>query len=182
MEYTFRISADSPEVMMVLTENEIQLKTEGAVYRHPYSSVQKVWLNNPGGFCSPGEFSCTLNIVDKKPIYIASKNYDKQGHLINQANHYNTFVRVLHMHVKSNAKAKFRFGATPVKYAMRIATIISILATCLASSLLIDANPLIFIMPSAAAIFVTVCGLRFCITRFPKGYNPDDIPLNLLPG
>jgi hypothetical protein len=182
MEYSFKNSPKNSLSKITLGEKGFQLVINKDIYNYQYTDISKVWLNNPGGFCSPGEFSCTLNIKEKKPIYISSKNYTDNGDIIGQANHYNSFIRILHRYIGSNQSAEFKFGSTPFKYFGRIALIIGILTSCILSTSLIDTNPLYFIIPSAMGIFVSVCGMKFCITRFPKGYNPNEIPLNLLPG
>lgn len=181
MEYSFKNSPKDHLSKMALGENGFRIVIDGATYNYKYSEVTRVWLNNPEGFFTPGEFSCTVNIVDKKPIYITSKNFDQNGLFVEQSNHYNSFVRVLHMHVKSNKAAEFKFGSTPTKYLMRMAIIALILTSCIVSIMTFNSNPLFFIIPSVFGIFVSIYGLRFCITRFPKGYNPNDIPLELLP-
>ncbi|QSE97912.1 hypothetical protein [Fulvivirga lutea] len=181
MEYTFKNSPEDYLRTIVLKEKSLTLNFEGSTYEYPYNKITKVWLNNPGGFCSPGEFSCTLNIIDKKPVYISSKNYNDKNEEIEQSNFYNSFVRVLHMHLGVNTTASFKFGTQPTAYIARVAIILAILTGCVASILLTNVNPFILILPSALGIFVSVCGLKFCITRFPKGYNPNNIPLNLLP-
>ncbi|HNP18855.1 MAG TPA: hypothetical protein PKL31_10505 [Fulvivirga sp.] len=181
MEYVFKNSPKDKLRKIVLTDDGFNLIMDGATYPYKYSSVNQVWLNSPGGFCSPGEYSCTLNIVDQKPLYISSKNYSDSKKLIDQFNHYNSFIRVLHLHLKNNKAAQFKFGTTPFKYLTRIMVIIGILTACVLSIMLLEANPLVFIVPSGLAIFVSVCGMKFCINRFPKVYNPENIPLTLLP-
>jgi hypothetical protein len=181
MDYAFKNSPKDHLTQMVLGENGFKIILDGATYNYKYSDVTRVWLNNPEGFIAPGEYSCTINIVDKKPIYITSKNFDQNGLFIEQSHHYNTFVRVLHMHIKSNKAAEFKFGTTPAKYFRRVAIIALILTACVASIITFKSNPFYFIVPSVFGVFVTIYGLQFCITRFPKVYNPDNIPLELLP-
>ncbi|MEQ8926458.1 MAG: hypothetical protein RLO81_11630, partial [Fulvivirga sp.] len=180
MEYTFKNSPKDHLRTIFLRDTSLIISFDGAKYEYPYKDISNVWLNNPGGFCSPGEFSCTLNIIDQKPIYISSKNYNEKGEVIEQSNFYNSFVRVIHMHLGTNTSASFKFGTQPKAYITRVAIILMILAGCISSILYTDINPIILILPSVVGIFVTVCGLKFCITRFPKGYNPRNIPLNLL--
>lgn len=182
MEYTFRNDPKDHLKTIFLSDKSLILKFDGSQYEYPYNQITKVWLNNPGGFCSPGEFSCTLNIVDKKAVYISSKNYEENGREIEQSNFYNSFVRVLHIHLDGNTSTDYKFGSEPKAYLGRITIILCILAGCIASISFTTINPLILIAPSIIGILVTICGLKFCITRFPKGYNPKDIPLNLLPG
>ena len=181
MEYTFRNSPKDDLKTIFLRDSSLVLKFDGSTYEYPYSEIEKVWLNSPGGFCSPGEFSCTLNIVDKKPVYISSKNYNQNGTEINQSNFYNSFIRVLHMHLDGQTKADYKFGTTPVAYLGRVAIILIILTGCITSILYTSINPFVLAIPSAIGIFVAVCGAKFCISRFPKGYNPKDIPLEVLP-
>ncbi len=181
MEYSFKNSPKAHLTQMALGENGFRVVIDGATYNYKYSEVTRVWLNNPEEFFNPSEYSCTINIIDKKPIYITSKNYNHNGLIMDQSHNYNSFVRVLHMHVRSNKAAEFKFGSTPSKYLKRLAIIALILIGCVASIISFDSNPLYFIAPSVFGVFVSIYALRFCITRFPKGYNPNDIPLELLP-
>lgn len=181
MEYAFKNSPEEKVKKIVLNLTGFDLYFDGAKYTVSYSDINGVWLNKPGGLCTPSEYSCTLNINDRKPIYISSKNYDDEGNVIEQPNHYNSFVRVLHHHLQSKSRAQYRFGVQPRQYALRVLTIIGILTGFGASYLYLNINKYILALPAVLSIFVAVCGLKFCISNYPKDYKPENIPLKLLP-
>lgn len=181
MEYSFRNAAGESEKKIVLNLTGIELYFEGAKYAIPYNDINGVWLNKPSGICTCRAYSCTLNIKNKKPLFISSKNYDAAGNIVEQSNQYNSFVRVLHHHLQSKSAARYRFGVQPTQYVLRVLAIIGILAAFLFSSLYLNISQYILAVPVALSLFVAVCGVNFCIANYPKNYTPENIPLKLLP-
>lgn len=181
MEYSFRNSPHEKAKRAVLNLTTIDLYYDEAKYTIPYKDINGVWLNKPGGICTCRAYSCTLNIKDKKPLFISSKNYDEKGNTLEQSNHYNSFVRVLHHHLQTKSKAEYKFGVQPMQYLLRVCMVIAILAGFILSSLYLNINQYLLIGTALVSLFGTVCGVNFCITNFPKGYTPENIPLKLLP-
>ncbi|ELR72194.1 hypothetical protein C900_01748 [Fulvivirga imtechensis AK7] len=181
MEYSFRNSPNEKVKKVFLNQTGLDLYVDGAKYVIPYCDINGVWLQRPGGICTPRAYSCTLNINDKKPVFISSKNYDEAGDLVEQSNHYNSFVRVLHHHLQKQGRAQYKFGVQPLQYALRVVAIIAILGGFTLSYLYLNINQYLLAVPALLSLFVAVCGLNFCIANFPKGYRPENIPLQLLP-
>ncbi|MTI22881.1 hypothetical protein E1176_17750 [Fulvivirga sp. RKSG066] len=181
MEYSFKINESGKERTLILKNEMIIYVLDDAIYEVPYKNITAVWLNKPGGFCTPSSYSCTLNIKDDKPIFITSKNWDLDQREILQQNHYNSFVRVLHMHLKEKSKATYGFGVKPQYYMLRVAAIITILTLATYLSVNYQLNNFLLAIPVAISLFVLTCGLNFCVKNFPSSYRPDHIPITLLP-
>ncbi len=181
MEYNFKIEEDSTERSIILKNDMLIYVVDNAIYDIPYKDITYVWLNRPGGLCTPNIYSCTLHFKQEKPLFISSKNWTKDKQEIHQENHYNSFVRVLHMHLVEKSGAKYSFGVKPKKYLTKIATIITILSLAGFLTMTFDLKSYLLAIPAAISIFVITCGLNFCLKNFPSRYKPDAIPLNLLP-
>ncbi|MEO0555720.1 MAG: hypothetical protein AAF149_21120 [Bacteroidota bacterium] len=181
MDYSFRSSATESERKILLTTNALHLYVDGAKYSTPYEKVVGVWLSTPSGFLAGNTYACTLNIEDAKPIYISIKNYDDAGKLIEQANHYNSFIRVLHLHLCKKSKAHYFFGVKPASYAAKLIVLLAVVMTCVTSYFVFNLSGLL-ILPVGVALMVSAYTLlSFGIKSFPKLYDPDEIPLRLLP-
>lgn len=181
MEYTFKNSAAEKEKRIFLHHTGIDLYHDGAKYTVPYSNINSIWLNKPGGLLNLGEFSCTININDQKPIYIADKNYDAYGFIKHQPNNYNSFIRVLHHHLQDKSNVKYKFGSKPLQYVLRLIIITAIVFTCFLPYGFLDVNQYTLIIPILVAFTVGAFSLKFLLNEYPKCYMPDSIPLNLLP-
>ncbi len=181
MEYNFKITESGSERSIILKNDMLHYVVDNAIYEVPYNIINAVWLNKPGGICTPNHYSCTLNIEDDKPIFISSRNWDENKREMHQQNHYNSFVRVLHVHLKEKSKAKYGFGVKPKYYALRVIAIITIIAIASYVALTFKDSWYILVAPVAVSIFVLTCGLNFCVKNFPSKYKPDQIPMRLLP-
>ncbi|MEM1406946.1 MAG: hypothetical protein AAGG59_09245 [Bacteroidota bacterium] len=181
MDYSFRPSATESERKILLTSNAFHLYLDGAKYSTPYEKVVGVWLSTPSGFLAANTYACTLNIEDAKPIYISNKNYDDAGKPIVQANHYNSFIRVLHVHLREKSKAHYYFGVKPVNYAMKLIVLLAVVMACITSYFAFNLNGLLVLPVGVVLLASAYALLRFGIKSFPKLYDPDQIPLRLLP-
>jgi len=181
MEYSYKISDSGSERSIILKNEVIIYIANGAIYDIPYKRITSVWLNKPSGFLSPNYFSCTLNIEDDKPIFISSKNWDDYNNEILQQNHYNSFVRVLHMHLKEKSKAKYGFGVKPKNYFIKAAAILAVLAVVLFLSVSLQLNNFLLAFPILVGGSALAIGINFCVKNYPHRYKPDHIPLQLLP-
>lgn len=181
MEYYFKNSITDKPKKLVLTDSGINLYLDDACYQYDYRDIVGVWLNKPGGIFDQKFFSCTLNIADRKPLFISSLNFDQDDELINQDNHYNSFIRVMHLHLKEKSKAKYHLGVPPLNYSLRIILAILVLAVCLAAYFHVDLSTVALGAVGFLVLATGVAGLQFGISKFPKFYNPDNIPLELLP-
>lgn len=166
---------------MLLTSNALHLYIDGAKYTTPYEKVVGVWLSTPAGFLAGNTYACTLNIEDAKPIYVPIKNFDESGDLIDQSNHYNSFIRVLHVHLREKSKAHYYFGVRPISYAIKVLVLLSIIFACLACYLLLNLSGVVVIPLGLVLMASAYTLLRFGIKSFPKLYDPNEIPLGLLP-
>ncbi|TRX51614.1 hypothetical protein FNH22_23930 [Fulvivirga sp. M361] len=182
MEYTYRLSADSEPRRMVLKENALDFHLDDYKLTIPYAKVVGVWLSSPDGLLFSENYSCTLNIEDGKPIFITMKNFDGHGQLMTQDNHYSSFIRVLHLHLREKSKARYYFGVKPLNYFTKLLTFTGVIVSCLILYFFFNLNEIITIFLTVIAFFFLLVTLRFGIRRFPKIYDPDEIPLNLLPG
>lgn len=181
MDYSYKITPSDTTRRMLLSSNALHLYLDGHKYTTPYNKVVGVWLSKPSDFLSGNNYGCTLNIEDAKPIYISIKNFDSEGSPMDQSNHYNSFIRVLHVHLQEKSKAHYYFGEKPVSYAMKVLVLVSLVSACLMSYTLFNINGLI-VLPVGAILAISAYALlRFGIKSFPKLYNPKEIPIGLLP-
>lgn len=181
MEYNFKIEESGSERSIILKNDMLIYVVDNAIYDIPYKDITSVWLNKPGGICTPNIYSCTLQFKQEKPLFISSKNWTADKKEIHQENHYNSFIRVLHMHLLQKSGAQFSFGVKPQKYLTKVATIILILATSAFLTINFDLKNYLLAIPAMVSVFVITCGLNFCLKNFPSRYKPEAIPLNLLP-
>lgn len=181
MEYNFKVDENGSERTVILKSDMLIYIEENAIYDISYSDITSVWLNKPGGFCTSNIYSCTLQFKHEKPLFISSKNWREDRVEIHQENHYNSFIRVLHMHMREKSAAKYSFGVKPQKYLTKVATIILILTLAVAGSIIFQINNYLLAIPVTISLFVTTCGLNFCLKNYPSKYTPDQIPMSLLP-
>lgn len=181
MEYNFKVEEHGSERTVILKNDMLIYIEENAIHDIPYSDITNVWLNKPGGLCTSNIYSCTLQFKHQKPLFISSKNWRDDRVEIHQENHYNSFIRVLHMHMREKSTAKYSFGVKPKKYFTKVATIILILTLAAVSSITFNLNNYLLAIPVGISLFVVTCGLNFCLKNYPSHYMPDRIPLNLLP-
>jgi len=181
MDYTFKINEEDKERRLILKDEFMIYAIDGSVYEIPYNRISAVWLNKPGGICTPNHYSCTLNIDDDKPVFISSRNWGENGREIIQQNHYNSFIRVLHLHLKEKSKAQYGFGVKPKPYFMRVGAIVTILSLSVLFAIIFNLNNVLIAIPAVISVSVLTCGLNFCLKNFPSTYKPDCIPFALLP-
>lgn len=181
MEYNFRVDENGSERTVILKNDMLIYIEKNAIHDISYKDITNVWLNKPGGLCTPNIYSCTLHFKHDKPLFISSKNWRDDKMEIRQENHYNSFIRVLHMHLREKSSAKYSLGVKPKKYLTKVATIILILALAATVSITFQLNNYLLAIPVLISVFVVTCGLNFCLKNYPSKYTPDHIPLSLLP-
>ena len=176
MEYQFQSGPNQKPLTARLNEFELSLEADGVAKRIPYASITEVRLNKKSD-----AYSIQIFALDFGTIVLSNKSY-QGGTWTNQYRTYQTFVRVLHLHLSNKSKAIFYSGSNLTEYT-RKGIVLFVVAACLflgeeyfnllpmSSSLL----SLIFFVAGALIILIPA------LNRWPKSYSPAEIPLDLLP-
>lgn len=118
----------------------------------------------------------------KKPIEITSRFYHSDGSFEDRSRQYETFIRVLHFHLKEKSGADFCTGCSWDKMILTgISTIFGSLVLSLGLYFL-KINFIDFVTQSflLATLFTGLLLAAF-LPNFPKAYQPEHIPSQFLP-
>ncbi|MDX1628555.1 MAG: hypothetical protein R3345_07635 [Fulvivirga sp.] len=181
MEYSFKTNEKDQTRIIHLESDKLVYFMDDERQEVPYNQIHSVWLSKPGGVLTPNSYSCTLNIKNAKPIYISSKNWDDEKKEILQQNHYNSFVRVLHLHLKEKSRAQYGFGLPPASYLSKLAILLLIVCSTIYWALSSQLSGTMLIGTIGLGVLIVIIGLNFSLKNYPSHYQPDQIPLNLLP-
>jgi hypothetical protein len=192
MEYSFITAKDCHSIQ--LGEYSFIYKNNEGQQRIRYAQINCIRLKRPKPIDHRNLFSFATYIIDEPTIHLQSScaihitdgptihlySYSiKNNEIKNQFNPYNQFIRVLHFHLMSKSKAKFRYGMSYRN--MTIHAMIAIAAVAVSyklSFLLRDHMVLVYSIVPVVMAFSAVKVL----TDKPGYYRPDIIPYHLLPG
>ena len=142
-----------------------------------YASVLSVRL-----FKSNSSFKTIVTLDGDKPIEITNRFYRPDGSFEDRSRQYETFVRVLHFHLKEKSSAQFCTGCSWVKLIL-VGTGTMAMAFLLSFALyflkinFIDLVTQSFLL---AALFIGFLLAAFW-HNFPTSYQPEHIPFQFLP-
>lgn len=178
MEYTFKNSVAHSPCTILLSEYEMSVQSAKQERTISYASVTSIQLSK-----SKGKFFKTIIKVDnEESVEIANCFCLKDGTKEDRSRQYETFIRVLHFHLKQKSSATYFSGNSWNK-------ILLVSAGCLLTSLLIsvalDFLQVSFLDMSTQALLIATLLAGFLISAswpfWPHRYIPDQIPTQFLP-
>lgn len=144
----------------------------------PYSAITDVRLERRKDY-----YFMRIQSLDFGSIQISNRLFSGSGQWQDQSRQYQTFVRVLHLHLsKAQCVAEFCAGFKPNSIVIKfiLLTILSCLVYFIEDYLnVLSVHPL-FAASTTLGIGSFLL-LAPYLRNLPKSYNPSDIPLNMLP-
>jgi hypothetical protein len=177
MEYSFQNGVREKKSTITLNEFDLVIESGAEWLKIAYPQITEVRLSRRKNL-----YSIHVTSLDTDVIEITNSAYDSQGKWIDQSRHYQTFVRVLHLHLQNKCKASFYSGASRFFHSMYlgVAAIIGLAAFVLEEYF--DVTPVSGIMLSSG-IFVCL-GLLLVLPRvaqWQREYSPSEVPMSMLP-
>ena len=127
-------------------------------------------------------YKAIISIDGSKQIEISNRLYHPDGKTEDRSRQYETFIRVLHFHLKEKSNTLFVAGCSWVKAIG--ATLVAILFS-IGLSYGLDWIKLSFVDPFTMSLLFSALTLGFLSATFwpllPKRYNPTEIPSQYLP-
>ncbi|MGK7389650.1 MAG: hypothetical protein ACNS60_04840 [Candidatus Cyclobacteriaceae bacterium M2_1C_046] len=176
MEYSYKTGSN--DIWLKLDSYSFTYTIDGESKTISYAQVNTLRMHYPRSQNNVRLFECTLRTIDGPTIHL--KSYSNDGdEFENQFNHYNQFVRVLHIHLMAKSKAKFLYGMSCKKCILISLLILAILAV---------SYPITNIFTGHEILVLTIIPLIIgyiiytVIRKRPVTYKPDIIPYHILPG
>lgn len=174
MEYEFT-SENNAHMRVVLSDFQLTVIEQGKERIMPYSSITDVRLERKGD-C----FFTEIRALDFGSVRITCHPFGSSN---DNARQYNTFIRVLHCHLLNNkCEAEYWSGVKPSGMIGRI------LIIGMVSALVYVVEDYFKLLPAHSGIvllllpFFALLGVViWLIVNRAKTYQPDEIPLNMLP-
>jgi hypothetical protein len=142
-----------------------------------YASIVSVRL-----FKSNTHYKAMVMADGEKPIEITNRFYRPDGSFEDRSRQYETFIRVLHFHLKEKSSAHFCTGCSWGK--MILAGVITILGA-VALSMVLYFLKINFIDVVTQSFLIATLFIGFLLAafwpNFPKVYQPTHIPSQFLP-
>ena len=177
MEYSFQKSIREKQITIRLNEFDLTIISDGKTQDIPYLQITEVRLCRKNN-----SYLIRVDSLDCGTLVIPSFTIDETGNQVDQSRPYQTFVRVLHMHLQNKSKAIFYTGL-----GITIRSIYVIIALFCAGALFVieeyfDVTPLSGILLSAT-MFIGVIAILVLsnFSQWQKTYSPTEVPLNMLP-
>ena len=178
MKYTFNNHPGRNPIEVELNSFQLIIREPGQERMIPYSAITDVRLER-----RKNHYFMNIQSLDFGSIQISNRLYSSSQKWQDQSRQYQTFVRVLHLHLsKVQCVAEFCAGFKPNS----LLTKLSLLAIF---SFLVyfieDYFNVLSIHPFVTASITMGIGAFLLLApdlrNIPKSYNPSDIPLNMLP-
>ncbi len=177
MEYSFRESAKKEEVRIVLNAYSMNI-TEGDEQTDlPYAFVTVVRIVR-----FKNSFGAILNFERGPTLTILNYTFDKSGNKLDQSRLYNTFLRVLHLHLQQKSNAEYISGKTNEKlFGICLVGLMLTLAAAFGAEYFGFALFYVRMLASLVLAFFMLMCWRHFFRPMQKKYQPDNIPLSFLP-
>ena len=176
MEYSFFKNSEAHKI--TLNDYSFIYECNGEKQVFQYAQINRVRLRRPKPVDKENLFSCIIYLTDGPNIHLQSYSTSHEV-VTNQFNHYNQFIRVLHLHLKSKSEANFCYGMTYSNLILHaLVASITVAVSYAVSYILRDYAFIIYSIVPAVVIFSTIK----IITDKPGSYRPDIIPYHILPG
>ncbi len=177
MEYVFKNSVSQKPSTILLSEFSMNLQSAIEEKSISYASILSVRLSKSNGF-----FKMIISLDGEKTIEITNRFYRADGSFEDRSRQYETFVRVLHFHLKEKSVAHFCTGCSWGKVFMGIVG--SVLAA-FAISLTLYFLHISFIDLITQFFLLATLFLGFLFAAMwpnrPQTYQPAHIPSQFLP-
>ncbi len=177
MEYVFNNRPSQNPRTILLAEYNMSVQQKGDEKLVAYASITELRLTK-----SNSTFKAIISIDGNSGIEVSNQLYHTDGKTEDRSRQYETFIRVLHFHLKDKSTSRFVAGCSWVK------AIVAILAAILFSvgiSYGLDWMKLSFVDPFTMSLLFSTLSLGFLVATFwpslPKRYSPTEIPTQFLP-
>ncbi len=178
MEYTFKNSIKHSPCTILLAEYNMSVQSAKQERTISYASVTSVRLTKSNGKF----FKTIINVDNEESVEISNCFCLKDGTKEDRSRQYETFIRVLHFHLKQKSSATYSSGNSWNK-------ILLLSVGCLLISLLIsvalDFLRVSFLDRSTQTLLMATLIAGFLISAswpfWPHQYIPDQIPPQFLP-
>lgn len=176
MEYSF--FTEHHHYHLKLDNYSLTYSIDGKSSIISYAQVDTLRMEYPKSIQNQKLYSCTLATTDGPTIKIKSFNTENNEYE-NQFNHYNQFIRVLHIHLMTKSKSQFKYGMSLQKCLIFSFLIIGVLLGSYFLNLIISNYQVIIYIISPVIVAYLIYQL---IIRRPVVYKPELIPYEILPG
>ncbi len=177
MEYTYQNHPREKVNVIQLLNYELTLTSGATRHTIPYPDIVEVRLNKKRNF-----YSLHLRTLSFGTIYVTSQSFAPDGKRMDQLRAYQTFTRVLHLHLIEKSKAQYYTGPSLPATLMRFGMLLSFCAVFFVVNdyfQLLPGNSLTVTLLLLTSGTLLLVALQF--NRWPKAYNPSTIPIHMLP-
>ncbi len=173
-EYICKNSPREKPIAIRLFEFELEWQRGEKKIIIPYANIVSLNLNKVGS-----KYITRIDSDFQGTLVVTNRFYLSSGEFEDQSRQYNTFIRLLHLHLNKRATTTFLIG-TPVKFLALILTVAAIFSTTLQWAMMNVFGSVHLTATIINAIIFLAIALR-CAKSFPKAYSGNDIPLHFLP-
>lgn len=177
MEYSFKSSIHEDKLYLVLGEHSLLIKQGNEKTELPYAVITKVQLIQ-----SKNHFCIKLYFEKGHPLSILNYTLDDEGNKKEQSRTYSIFVRVLHMHLADKSKAIYTSRLKNQKLISIAAA--ALLGVGVLAMVAVFLGFDFYYAPIAIMVSFIVFAVVYLLNEkieIPRRYQPNNIPLELLP-
>ena len=177
MEYTFKNSLNHSPCTILLSEYDMSVQSAKQERTISYASVTSIRLSKSNG----KNFKTIINVDNEESVEVANCFCLKDGTKEYRSHQYETFIRVLHFHLKQKSSATYFSGNSWDK-------ILFVAMGCLISSFLLSIAmdflriSILDILTQTLLITTLIAGFLISASWpfWPHRYSPDQIPSRFL--
>lgn len=177
MEYIFNTHRSQDRITILLSEFNMSVQCGLDERLIAYASITELRLTKTNS-----AYKAIISIDGSKQIEISNRLYHADGKTEDRSRQFETFIRVLHFHLKEKSNTRFVAGCSWMKAIG--ATLVAILFS-IGLSYGLDWIKLSFVDPFTMSLLFSALTLGFLVATFwpllPKQYNPTEIPSQYLP-
>jgi hypothetical protein len=177
LEYVFNNHPSQSPSTILLSEFNMSVQHKGDEKLIAYPSVTQVRLTK-----SKSVYRAIISIDESKPIVVTNQLYHSDRRIEDRSRQYETFIRVLHFHLKEKSATRFVAGCSWVE---AVGVVVCSLLLSVVISYGLDSLNLSFVDPFAMSLLFSTLTLGFLAATFwpslPKRYKPTEIPSPFLP-
>jgi hypothetical protein len=177
VEYVFNNRPSQSPSIILLSEFNMSVQHKGDEKLVAYPSVTQVRLSK-----SKSVYKAIISMDASNPIVVTNQLYHPDGRTEDRSRQYETFIRVLHFHLKEKGDTRFVAGCS---WAKAVGVVVCTLLLSVAISYGLDGLNLSFVDPFTMSLLFSTLTLGFLAATFwpslPKRYKPTEIPTPFLP-
>ncbi|MBI3218814.1 MAG: hypothetical protein HYZ44_04825 [Bacteroidetes bacterium] len=177
MEHVFNNRPSQSPSIILLSEFNMSVQHKGDEQLVAYASVTQVRLTK-----SNSTFKAIISIDGSDEIEVSNRLYHADGNVEDRSRQYETFIRVLHFHLKEKSVTQFVAGCSWLR---AMAVVFGSLVLSVAISYALDWLNLSFVDPFTMSLLFSALTIGFLVATFwpslPKRYSPTEIPTQFLP-